>query len=91
MGSDEEHIKMLYKGVTFFATFGAVSAFSLFTRPAANRPSMTKMNAAVGLDSVYGVETYNTREMEHLIEEEMVSNDAEASALADRCMAEAER
>ena len=81
---------MLYKTVTFFAAVGTVSAFSPFSRPV-GRPSMTKMNAVVSLDSVNAVETYNTRELEHLIPEEMVSNDAEASALADRCMAEAER
>lgn len=81
---------MMYKSITFVATVGSVCAFSPFSRPV-SRPSMTKMNAAVSLDSVSAVETYNTRELEHLIEEEMVTNDAEASALADRCMAEAER
>lgn len=46
---------------------------------------------AISLKDVESVATYNTQNLEHLIDEEMVTNDMEASKLADRCMAEAER
>ena len=65
----------------------SASALSLF-RPVVTRT--TSLNA-ITLDSVTSVSTYNTQSLEHLIEEEMVTDDASASALADSCMAEAER
>jgi len=81
---------MKSKALSIIMMTSAVHAFVAFTRTAQAPMKSICMNA-ISLNNVEAVASYNTKNFEHLIDEEMVTDDASASALADRCMAEAER
>lgn len=71
-------VLLILGGASAFAPAGRIGGrFQQFARGVAISPEVGASETA--------------RMTEHLIGEELVSNDAEASALADRCIAEAER
>jgi hypothetical protein len=77
----------LYRSVTLlFIAASSIEAFSSFRAVSLRPLSTTTRSKAVTVDR-----STSTVETEHLIDEEMVTDSASASALADRCMAEAER
>ena len=81
---------MLYSSLTILSIFSTTQAFRMVKMAPMN--SMMKMNAITldGLDSSSMAGQSNLA-VEDLIAEEMVTDSASASALADRCMEEAER
>ena len=81
------NIKMLYSAVAILVLAAAeiVVAFNP-VRIASIRPTSTfSLPVSISMDRSFDLDT------EHLIDEEMVTDSASASALADRCMEEAER
>ena len=72
--------------ILLFIAASTIEAFSSFRAVSLRPLSTTITSHAVTVDR-----SSSTVETEHLIDEEMVTDSASASALADRCMAEAER
>ena len=92
--SSSEMYKLVVNTCLFLVTGTVIEAFAFFGTSVplrAMRMGAVTYQPGYTLDSVDAVSGYESRQLEHLIPEEMVTDDASASDLADRCMAEAER